>query len=199
MKELVTVVIPVFDHSLTDAETASLNRCFDLLGTFPVQFITGNHTDLGKFDSDYYGFETYRYDDVYFADREGFSRLLLSPDFYGQFGWSEFIFIFEPGAYLVKNELRHWCRQAYDFIQLSPQCPSLRRVEKFEKRAKKQQEVLRYLQSGPVSDFAFWQEKAAGFLSGLRTPPGPVAKYYAQLRSGKNEGLPESVSPFILL
>ncbi len=89
MKELVTVVIPIFATSFTEQETAVLDRCFDLLGSFPIQLITAGNTDLSKLETDYYGFETYRYDDAFFADREGYARLLLSPDFYEQFGWSE--------------------------------------------------------------------------------------------------------------
>lgn len=201
MKELVTVVIPVFDTKPTDQETSHLDRCFDLLGNFPIQLITANQMDLSHFETDYYGFETYRYDDRYFTDREGFNRLLLSQAFYEQFGWSEFIFLFEPKAFLVKNELRHWCKQAYDFIQNAPNCPSLRRVEKFEKITKKRTKVQQYLElkAEDHGDFPFWKKEATGFFSSLRTPPDAVLQHYAQIGSAENKSLPERTSPFILL
>lgn len=165
-------------QGFSPGETDHVDRCFTILEHFPIYFVTGKNTDLGPIETDYFGHEVFRFDDAYFEDNKGLARLFMNPDFYDRFSWSEFMFLFKPNTLIVKNELRHWCRQGYDYIQADPHGPSLRRVDSFLKHTRKSRKAFEFVQSNPDADFEFWKKKTTGFLPSLRTPPVAVLNYF---------------------
>jgi hypothetical protein len=120
MKELVTVVIPIFTSQLSETETKSLEKCLDILGQFPILFIAGDDTNLDVFNKNYPSIASYRFEKEYFYTRSTFQKLLIRDDFYDRFDWSEFLLIHELNTFILKNELRYWCKQGFDFVQPCP-------------------------------------------------------------------------------
>ncbi|HEV7347253.1 DUF5672 family protein [Telluribacter sp.] len=120
MKELVTVVVPVCNKKLSPFEEKLLARCADILGDFPLLFISGESTHITDLQISYPKSTHYTFKDAYFQDRTSFSKLLLTGGFYERFDWSDFILVVELNSYILRNELRYWCKQGYDFIQAPP-------------------------------------------------------------------------------
>ncbi len=121
MKEPVTIIIPVFSLPLTAVAMNSLSTVQEHLGDFPITFIKSEKLtqieELTEFcpTADFVSF-----DDRYFSTRTGYTKLLLTPELYQNFGWSRYLLICEMNTVITKNELAYWCRQGYDFIQLFP-------------------------------------------------------------------------------
>ncbi|GAB3182076.1 DUF5672 family protein [Telluribacter humicola] len=120
MKELVTVVVPVYNSRLTPFEEKMLEQCTATLVGFPILFISEDNLDLSGLKEKYPDCTQYTFDSKYFESRSALSRLLLTEDFYERFDWSEFILLFECNSYVYRNELRYWCHQGYDLIQAAP-------------------------------------------------------------------------------
>ncbi|WP_373514755.1 DUF5672 family protein [Persicitalea sp.] len=121
MKELVTILIPVFELPMTAVAMNSLASVNEHLGDFPITFIKGEGMkqveELTEFcpSADFVSF-----DDRYFSSRTGYAKLLLGTELYQNFGWSRYLLICEMNTVITKNELAYWCRQGYDFIQPPP-------------------------------------------------------------------------------
>jgi hypothetical protein len=208
MKELVTVVIPVFKNQLTETEAKSLEKCLETLEQFPVLFITGDDTNLDDLSSRHPSITNYRFENEYFKNRATFQKLLLRDEFYDRFDWSEFILVHELNSFVLKNELRYWCKQGYDFIQpcpdsltvswldsfvskkLAPQTVdqlssaglSLRRVGPMRKAIKKNKRLIyQFLTSQePPVEAVFWEEQNHKILTSLITPTPVVRRQFAR-------------------
>lgn len=207
MKELVTVVIPIFTSQLSETETKSLERCLDILGQFPIIFITGDDTSLDLFTENYSSVASYRFENEYFENRSTFQKLLIRDDFYDRFDWSEFLLIHELNTFILKNELRYWCKQGFDFVQPCPDSVtsnwkdlfmskklgttateqlsnnglSLRRVVPMRKAIKNNKRLLFEFftkQINPI-EATFWEEQNHKVLASLITPTPVVRKRFA--------------------
>lgn len=208
MKELVTVVIPIFSSQLAEAETRSLEKCLDTLGQFPILFITGDDTDLEALKKSYPAIDCYRFGNEFFKNRSSFQKLLIRDDFYDRFDWSDFLLIHELNTFILKNELRYWCKQGFDFIQpcpdslifswqdsfvskklatqtieqLSTNGLSLRRVAPLRKAIKKnKRSIFEFFsrQTNPMEAF-FWEEQNHKIWASLITPTPVVRKRFAR-------------------
>lgn len=207
MKELVTVVIPIFDSQLSQTATKSLEKCIETLGQFPIIFLTGEDTDLGTLSNSYPDISNYRFENQYFENRTKFQKLLVRDDFYDRFDWSEFLLIHELNSFVLKNELRYWCKQGFDFVQpcpdlltsnwqdyfvskkldeqsikqLSSNGLSLRRVAPMRKAIKKnKRRIFNFFseETNPV-DAVFWEEQNHKIAASLITPTPVVRKRFA--------------------
>lgn len=207
MKELVTVVIPIFTTQLSEAETKSLEKCLDILGQFPILFIAGEDTSLDLFSKNYPSIASYRFEKEYFENRATFQKLLVRDDFYDRFDWSEFILIHELNTFILKNELRYWCKQGFDFVQPCPNslvqswqdafiskkldsqtteqlgsCGlSLRRVGPMRKALRKNRKLIYQFftkQTNPT-EAVFWEQQNHKLLASLITPTPVVRKRFA--------------------
>ncbi len=122
MKEPVTVLIPDFYRPLTPTERYALTSIQAHLGDFPITFLKAKSEnlwfELGEICP---GADTVSYDDRYFDSRRSFAKLLLGSQLYEDFGWSRYLLMLEMNTLINQNELAHWCRQGYDFIQPAPQ------------------------------------------------------------------------------
>ena len=114
MKKSVTVVIPVYKPSLTEMEIISLNQCFKVLGKYNIVAVKPLSLDLKNYR---YPFNTvYSFDDEYFKNIAGYNRLMLASMFYEKFLANDFILIYQPDAFVFKDELQHWCEAGFDYV-----------------------------------------------------------------------------------
>lgn len=210
MKELVTVVVPLFNASLTQSEELSLSRCIELLDHFPLIFITGDGSNGNDLKEKYPQTDIYRFDPVFFETKSNFCKLLLSDDFYERFDWSEFLLVHNLNSLILRNELRYWCKQGYDYIQPFPDplAPSLmdlfrdkqldseshtllescgislRRVSAIRKVLKKKKSKVYLFKLGnPLNDALFWEQQMSKLFSSLILPKPVVRKRFARFSS----------------
>ena len=118
-KRLVTVVIPLYTLKLSETELLALRQCFKVLGHHDIAIIKPKSLDLSLLPEMLGGEPRYRveeFDDNYFAGREGYNRLMLSPDLYSRFLDSRYIFIHQSDVYVFRDELEQWCQRGYDYI-----------------------------------------------------------------------------------
>lgn len=118
-QRLVTVVIPIYTLKLSDADLLALRQCFKMLGRHDIAVIKPRSLDISPLAEMIGGEPQYRveeFDDSFFAGREGYNRLMLSPDLYHRFLDSRYIFIHQTDVYVFRDELEQWCLRDYDYI-----------------------------------------------------------------------------------
>lgn len=199
MRELATIVVPVFGRSWHPLELALLLHARKVMPEFSLVFVGPESRDMSEIKTDFPEATIYKFDPAFFEDKQGYARLLLRPDFYEMFGWSEFLLLFEPGSYITKNELHYWCKQGHDYICDSTGRLSLRHVDKFLSLVRKnQRDILHFLAGKADSDHAFWQKKAGGFWPALRSPTTVVSEYFSQPIDAVTPGEKAESFPFAI-
>ena len=118
-QRLVTVVIPIYTLRLSETEVMALRQCFRVLGRHDIAVVKPRSLDISPLagmigDEPRYRVE--EFDDSFFAGREGYNRLMLSPDLYQRFLDSRYIFIHQTDVYVFRDELEQWCQRGYDYI-----------------------------------------------------------------------------------
>jgi hypothetical protein len=199
MRELATVVIPVFHTAWHPIEHQLIRRATKQLAEFSLVFVCADDRNSDHLTSEFPECAVYRFNPTFFTDRQEFVRLLLSPDFYEQFRWSEYILLYEPNTYIVKNQLRYWCKQGHDYVTDPTGSLSLRDVDKFFSLSKKGGTAYhRFVTKGSHStDRAYWIAKSTGFWPSLRSPTPIVADWAKDSHLNETlERLPFALSGF---
>ena len=112
----IAVVIPVYKLKLTDYERISFTQCLRVLGNYPIYLVAPHSLDISVYRELAPTLQTRTFDDAYFADIQGYNRLMLSGELYRAFSDVEYILIHQLDAFVFRDELAHWCRQGYDYI-----------------------------------------------------------------------------------
>lgn len=116
----VAVVIPIYRKILNKIEQASLNQCLRILGHYPIKFICPNSLDVGNYkviaDSMQCEYSFEKFEDKYFIDINGYSKMLLNKSFWEHFNDFEFTLIYQLDAWVFEDKLDYWCNQNYDYI-----------------------------------------------------------------------------------
>ena len=112
----VCVVIPVYKSTLTDYERISLMQCMRILGRYPVFLAVPTGLDVSGFVTEFPVLQVQRFDAAFFANIQGYNRLMLSETFYRAFAGFEFMLIHQLDAFVFQDDLAGWCRRGYDYI-----------------------------------------------------------------------------------
>lgn len=110
----VVIVIPVY-RSPVAYESISLTQCVKVLGRYPIVLVTPESMDIHPFLS-MGAFGVERFADYYFESTNHYSELLLSEAFYRRFQSYEYLFIYQPDAFVFSDRLMEFCRMGYDYI-----------------------------------------------------------------------------------
>lgn len=114
MNTSVAIVIPLYKAQLNSFEEISIRQCFKILSRFKIIAVKPQCLDLTdypfKFD------EVISFDDAFFADIQGYNRLMLSAIFYQSFLDFHHILIYQPDAFVFSDDLDYWCSAGYDYI-----------------------------------------------------------------------------------
>lgn len=116
MRQKCVVVIPIY-KALDEDEIMVVRQAIAMTPNFKSVFVVPESFVLS--DSCFKEFkdlEVVRFKDGYFADIQGYNRLMLSKEFYETFIEYEYLLIHQTDAYLFKEELEYWCNQGYDYI-----------------------------------------------------------------------------------
>lgn len=112
----VSIVIPVYQATLSDAEKASLKQCMEVLGNYPVYIVKPESLELTAIQAAYPSINFISFDDAFFKGTAGYNKLLVSLDFYRSFLAYQYILIYQLDAFVFKDELTSWCEAGYDYI-----------------------------------------------------------------------------------
>ena len=110
------VAIPIYRTTLDALEHFSLDYSLAHLNGRDLFFVAPQTLDLSYYEQHFPAVACERFDDAYFASIKGYSRLLLSPDFYQRFAAFEFTLILQTDAIVLQDDLDWWCTQAYDYV-----------------------------------------------------------------------------------
>lgn len=115
----IVIVIPVY-KDYDDAEKKSLSRCCEVLSKYKTVLVCPKKIDINKYKNlwDKYNLELFveRFDSNFFSSIAGYNRLLLSKEFYLRFAKYDYMLIYQPDAYVFRDELIEWCNKGYDYI-----------------------------------------------------------------------------------
>lgn len=117
--ELAAVVIPIYKSNPSGAELTSIKQCIKVLHSHPIIFCGPESLDISVYRSLFIrhdGFRIQRFSDRYFNSTGGYNRLMLNIKFYYRFRGFKFILIYQPDAYVFRDELTYWCEADYDYI-----------------------------------------------------------------------------------
>ena len=112
----VAVVIPVYKTSLTDYERISLTQCVRVLDKYPIILVAPHSLDVSNYRKIYANLQLRTFDDFYFADIQGYNKLMLAEQFYQAFTDVDYILIHQLDAFVFRDELAAWCQSGYDYI-----------------------------------------------------------------------------------
>lgn len=110
------VVIPVYQHRLSALERRSLAQAYSVLRAYPLIIVKPESLDLTEIAQDFPLFSFISFDDSYFQNIAQYNRLMLSAHFYEQFREYDYILIYQPDAFVFKDELDLWSKKGYDYI-----------------------------------------------------------------------------------
>ena len=116
------VSIPVYKPfaELERTEVVSFERALKILGGYPIRLFGPANLDIRAYaakasavsgDVRYIGFPS-----GYFADIDGYSRLMLSADYYRKHEDFSHLLLYQLDAYVFADELETWCLSGYDYI-----------------------------------------------------------------------------------
>lgn len=113
----VVVLVPIYRAELTALERWSLDHSLQRLRGRDVRFIGPRSLDRSAYARDFPGIGFVGYDDACFASVQGYSRLLLSQDFYAEHGrHHSHLLILQTDALLLRDDLDHWMAGPYDYL-----------------------------------------------------------------------------------
>ena len=110
-QKLVAVLVPFYQSCLTADEELSLRHLRHFLGDYDKYLVSPRSLDPNLPD-----FEVMKFKDKYFTSVYGYSRLMLSADFYRTFVDYEYILIYQLDALVFSDQLTEWCRSDFDYV-----------------------------------------------------------------------------------
>lgn len=109
----VAVVTPIYKQKLSQSENMALHHGFQVLSAYDRIFVSPRNLEyLDTLLPD----KTLYFDEHYFKNIAGYNRLMLSEKFYECFLEYEYILIFQPDAFVFRDELLQWCEKGYAYI-----------------------------------------------------------------------------------
>ena len=115
-KILVKIIVPVYKTTLLQDEELSVNQCCKVLKDYPLVFVKPESLNPDELLRKFPKFQLESFPDHYFEGLKGYNRLMLSSEFYERFSDTEYILIYQPDAFIFKDDLEYWCNQSYDYI-----------------------------------------------------------------------------------
>jgi hypothetical protein len=112
------VVIPVYKDNVDKFEEISLDRCFAVLGEYPVCLVTPEGLSIQTYQkvADRYGvrLNVESFEAKYFQGIEGYNRLMLSRSFYDRFSAFDRILLYQTDCFVFNDQFEYWCK--YDYV-----------------------------------------------------------------------------------
>ena len=116
MNKRCVVLIPVYKDLLDEDELFSVQSSLKHLNDFEVLFIGPKKLNVNYYSCEFpqVGFKLF--ENEFFANINGYNKLLTSESFYRCFKEYEYMLILQTDAIILKNELMKWVDFRYDYI-----------------------------------------------------------------------------------
>jgi len=109
----VAVVIPAYKDELNDFEKISLAQCRDVLGKYPLVFVTPEGKNFSYLQQ---GDLIAAFPPKFFQSIKDYNTLMLLPEFYETFLDFDYILIHQLDAFVFQDMLEFFCSLGYDYI-----------------------------------------------------------------------------------
>jgi hypothetical protein len=109
-KKLVAVVTPVYRLPQASHEEISLKHLRHYLGKFDKYIVAPEKLSVSWPD-----FRIQYFQDMFFSDISGYSKLLLAKQFYQTFIEYEYILIYQLDCLVFSHDLEYWCGKRWDY------------------------------------------------------------------------------------
>ncbi len=111
------IVVPIYKLEFDYDEYHSIVQLFNILGKYNIVAIYPQSLDLTYYLNTFNFTEYYSLWDSHFENYPyGYNALLMSDGFYDMFSEYEYMLIYQPDAWVFKDELEYWCNKGYDHI-----------------------------------------------------------------------------------
>jgi hypothetical protein len=112
----VAIVIPLYQAHLSTAEEASLRQCVAILGHYPLILAIPESLSVASLLTEFPSLTVATFPDAHFESIDSYNRLMVSVDFYRRFQRYAYILIYQPDAFVFRDDLPYWCSQGLDYI-----------------------------------------------------------------------------------
>ncbi len=116
-KRLVAIVTPLHRLPLAEDEQVSMRHLREYLGQFD-RFLVGPEGLLRSVSEggEYSDFALRPFPERFFESVQGYSRLLVTQEFYRAFAAYEYILIYQLDCLVFSKDLEEWCHQEWDYV-----------------------------------------------------------------------------------
>lgn len=125
----VIIVIPIY-RPFTANEKCSFQQCIKVLGKYEITFLKPQSLDISRILKEYPALKCTSLDDKWFKSIHTYNELVLNSLFYELFSDYNYILIYQPDAYVFRDELTEWVQKGYDYVG-SPWMPGSNKYEGF--------------------------------------------------------------------
>lgn len=112
----VVIVIPIYKKEFDSEEQFLVDRMFSVFANRELVFVGPQNLEKTYYAQRYPNAKLITFPDHFFESVQGYSRLLLSMQFYETFGEKDFLLISQPDVYVFRDDLDLWLRKPYDYI-----------------------------------------------------------------------------------
>lgn len=112
------IVIPIYKNHPNNCEILSLKRCAEVFKSRDIAFVCPKSLEIQLYLDIFQNnkIEFLRFDDYNFNSISSYSRLLLNAEFYEKFLNWDYMLIYQPDAWVFKDELDYWANMNYSYI-----------------------------------------------------------------------------------
>lgn len=115
-KAQIVVTIPIYKETPSPSEVLSLKQGIAVLGAYSLVIFAPENLNLRAYFALFDDFQVERFPAKYFTSIASYNDLMLSPVFYQRFSSYEYLLIYQPDAYVFRDELLEWAEKDYDYI-----------------------------------------------------------------------------------
>lgn len=110
------IVIPIYKIKFDLEEQQLVDRMFSVFAKRELTFVGPKDLDVRYYERRYPSARLITFQSSYFESVQGYSRLLLSKNFYEAFDDKEFLLISQPDVYVFRDDLDTWLQKPYDYV-----------------------------------------------------------------------------------
>ncbi len=113
---LVCVVIPVHQESMTEGELISFKQCLSVLKNRDIYLLCPKGLNLKLYYSIGNNFKVKEIDPIWQSSLLNYNKMKVSRFFYELFKDYKYLLTYELDAYIFKDDLDYWINKGYDYI-----------------------------------------------------------------------------------
>lgn len=110
------IAIPIYKKEFDLEEQSLVDRMFTIFASREIVFVAPQNLDKAYYLARYPSAKLSAFPDHFFESVQGYSRLLLSAQFYETFCEKDFLLISQPDVYVFRDDLDLWLQKPYDYI-----------------------------------------------------------------------------------